>query len=546
MILEFEFNYISKNGFLENLLIALCEEFGINHKVGKLDSIITLKVEDTEEKLTQFSDFIGERLPISIFFKSTAVNVVDDMTVVDFEKNDFTLNLPFTPKVLTQSNPLMNNEVGSPTFNASGIKLNGITYNKNYDELYENIAQIIVSGKRLHVNSASGSYELGKIDENFKNSMKENFIVIPADLSVIEKMVVIRENEIKAIASLEKPTIRLKVNSLYDAKEILPSTRVKMKLADEMLLVKICEKLHKNGIDFLYRSSCESTSFENKVEIDGEFSLIPQVEICVLENGEILIIDGDGYSSSLLKANLKKFENPAHAQLASIMQEHSLFEEKVSCFYLSKKHNDMTMHISDKTGLMELTKFPIMRSFKEIYEEIEKSTAGSKLVKNYKENFPEAYEKSLHVKISEDTPDNIYSIWGIAAVILGMADNIEDGAEKLIVNAEDFGGKKGPRIDYLLNDKEAIQSDFNMLRLIRSTMSFKLAGTDDITLSFGVIESLAYFLSDTSDSCKENLSSQRTLLCGSMFGVRRLAEIACQNIVSGSKICLNRELPIDN
>jgi len=80
---------------------------------------------------------------------------------------------------------------------------------------------------------------------------------------------------------------------------------------------------------------------------------------------------------------------------------------------------------------------------------------------------------------------------------------------------------------------------------LRSAMSFKLAGTDDITLSFGMMEAFAYFLSDTSDSCKENLSSEKTLLCGSMFGVRKFAEIACKNITASSQICLNRELPID-
>ncbi len=77
-------------------------------------------------------------------------------------------------------------------------------------------------------------------------------------------------------------------------------------------------------------------------------------------------------------------------------------------------------------------------------------------------------------------------------------------------------------------------------------MSFKLAGTDDITLSFGMMEALAYFLSDTADSFKENLSSEKTLLCGSMLGVRKFAEITCKNIAASSKICLNKELPIDN
>ena len=65
-------------------------------------------------------------------------------------------------------------------------------------------------------------------------------------------------------------------------------------------------------------------------------------------------------------------------------------------------------------------------------------------------------------------------------------------------------------------------------------------------INFGLMESLAYFLSDTSDSCTENLSSTKTLLCGSMFGYRKFTELAAKNIKAGAQICLNRELPIDN
>ena len=77
-------------------------------------------------------------------------------------------------------------------------------------------------------------------------------------------------------------------------------------------------------------------------------------------------------------------------------------------------------------------------------------------------------------------------------------------------------------------------------------MSFKLARTDDTTLSFGMMEALAYFLSDMSDFCINNLSAQRIALCGSMFASKRLTEIACKNLQPNIQICLNRELPIDN
>lgn len=553
MILSFEFNYISQNALLENFLEVICKDFGIVYKIGKKENVIILNVEGDEETLTNFSNYISERLPLSVFFKSTAVNVVESMELDDFIIEKCNLTLPFTPKILSQSNPLMNNEVGKETYHAKGIQYicdDEIKINANdelsFESLYNAAAKVISEGKELYINSASGSYKLGKIDENFKNNIKSDFIVIPTDLSVVERMVVIRDNEIKVMASLEKPSIKLRVNSLYSAKEILPSNRVKMKLADEFLLVKIYEKLFKAEVEFLYKIECDSCNCSDAIKIDGEFKKIPQIEVCVLENGEMLIINGDGYSAPSLKENLKKFDDIAYAQFASIVQEHNLFNQSVSCFYISKTHDDRIMHLSEKTGMLNLVHFPIIKNISDIFEEIKESKIGKKLYDSYKSAYPGILEKALHVKIKEDAPNSMYSIWGIAAVILGMADNIEDGAEKIIENAEDFGGKKGPRIDYLLLDEKNIKSDFNALRLIRSAMSFKLAGADDITLSFGILEAFGYFLSDTSDSCQSNLSSKKTLLCGSMFGVRRLSEIACTNIQTSTQICLNRELPIDN
>ena len=561
MILAFEFNYISGNALLENMLESICKDFDISYKIGKVDNIVNLYVEGDETKLTNFSDFIGERLPLSIFFKSTAVNVVDEIKDDLNSISECKLCLPFTPKTLFTCkdenslmylSPLINNEVGVKTFDAKGVLLKenkniivNANESKSFETLYNEISKIIVRGEEVCIDSASGCYSIGKLDIGFAKD--EDFVVVPTDLSVVEKMVVIRENEIKALASLEKPTIKFRVNTLYGAKEILPSARVKLKLPDELLLQNICERLHADGVEFIYKIDSKISTCKYSIEIDGSYTLLPQIEVCVLENGEILIISGDGYSDLALKENMKKLDTNAHAQFASIMQEHNLFDKKASCIYISKTHDDAIMHLSEKTGMLDLVKFPVVKDISKIFEMIkDDSEIGERLVKNYQEKYPEYYNNAINCKISNSVPNNLYTIWGIVAVILGISDNIEDGSKKIVENAEDFGGKKGPRIDYLLVDKESIKSDFDMIRLIRSAMSFKLADTDDVTLSFGIMEALAYFLSDTADSCKENLSSERVLLCGSMFGIRKFAEVACKNITSGSTICLNRELPIDN
>ena len=56
-------------------------------------------------------------------------------------------------------------------------------------------------------------------------------------------------------------------------------------------------------------------------------------------------------------------------------------------------------------------------------------------------------------------------------------------------------------------------------------MSIKLAGSDDKLLSYGFIDSLAYFLSDYFDLLKEEFKSEAILLTGSLFEEKNLANL---------------------
>ncbi|DAB33677.1 MAG TPA: hypothetical protein CFH82_09130 [Sulfurospirillum sp. UBA12182] len=558
MILSFEFHYVSQNGVLENLLKSICEDFEIDYSITKNSSIVSLFVNANEEQLGAFSDFLSNRLPLSIFFKSSSVSVVEkkeENTVLE----DCKLTLPFTPKTLALvtdeksqffMTPFVANEIGNVPFsNGSKIELCDnlentlLLANDKFQELYEGVAKLLKEGKKVLIHSSSGSYIYSQVAS--QNKATKDSIVIATDLSVVEKMVVIKENEIKAIASLEKPAIRLKVNSLYATKGILSQSRVKLKLADDLLIKFICDFCFKEGIEFLSRIE-QNEDFDFVLKTDATLSQTPQIEVCVLENGEILIVSGDGYSAPLVKENLKKFENPAHAQFTSVIQERDLFAEQSSCFYLSKTHEDKFMHLSKQTGMLDLVSFPVEKDFEKIFEKIKESSTGEKLLENYTQKFPELVDNALKIKIPQDAPNSIYTMWGICSVLLGFSQTYENAAEKLIENAEDYGGQKGPRVDYPLFDSEALVSNFNFIKMIRSAMSFKLAGTDDNTLSFGFLESLSYFLSDSADFYKENLSSQRIILCGSLFGIRRLSELSSRNILASSKLSFNRELPIDN
>lgn len=553
MILAFEFNYVSNNGILENLLKEIASDYGISHKIVRKDSIVTLFVEADETGLSTFADTLSASLPLSIFFKSSSVEVVDGMPEVTEVIPPLAYNVEFTPKILASvDNP------NSPYYLAPFITTPRATVKlyqndhellhgcdaKGYETVYTTLADLIANGENVVIQTKNGSYAYGKIEN--MTACARPLEVIATDLSVVERMVVCRENEIKALASLERPAIRFKVNALFAQKGIVKESRVTLRLTDDLFMYQLSKRLFSKGVQFLFKTTLEHCKMSYCIQFDATFQPIEPLIVSVLENGAILIVKGSDYASATLKASLEKFDEPSHAAFASIMQEHQLFDATSSCFYLSTLHNDRIMNYSKEHGMLNLIEISLPSSFTELFAEIERSSpSAERLVANYKEQFPEIYAHVIETIIPSDTPKNIYSLWKVVAMVLGLSETFERAAEQLIENAEDFGGQKGPRIDYFLQKEDALSSDIDYVRLVRSGISYKLAGTDNTTLSFGYMESLSYFISDLCDTHKENLLTTKIALCGSLFGYKRFSEMLSKNLKPNHTICFNKELPID-
>ncbi len=560
MVLGFEFEYISQNRVLENILKSLCDRFFIRYSLSRNDSIVTLLVEDTKERLGEFPDYIAEYLPLSIFFKSSSVKAMENFSDGNVLVSRCDLALPFTKLAYTLAkerggkyylNPFTPNEIGltckEPDECSLELIIKGEIYRaEGYEDIYKKVASLIKEDKIVKIKTPNGMYAFGKIEDS-KVKLRGEFEVIPTDYSLLRKMAVFRDNEMTALASLEKPIIEAKLNLVYEAKAVFEKNRVDMRLPNNLLLQFICEELYKEGVEFVFKASALDFGNEYLLNYNINTPEVNDIKVTVLENSEILIIKGDKYASKRLKDKLKKLNNPSFSQFASVLKERDLFDEKVGGFYLSKDNDDAIMFYSEKDWIVPLVKFPVYKSAEDIFKAIKNSSPnGEKLIKNYKKSYPELYENAFFAKIPENLPNNIYTILGFVSLILGFSDKFAASAERIIEFAEDFGGQKGPRVDSVLKDDKKINSDFNTLKFIQSAISYKLAGVDELTLSFGMLESLSYFISDTADAYSENFGSKKVALCGMMFESKRFTEIVCKNLLPNHKVYFNRELPIDN
>ncbi|MFK5881963.1 MAG: hypothetical protein QM482_07095 [Sulfurospirillum sp.] len=562
MILAYEFEYVSKNLVLESFLRVISEEFGAKYKICKEKNITILYIDEEEERQHEFADFLSSSLPVSVFLKSSNAKVTDSIKGKELDFSDTAISLPFTRRAIELAkdensffyrSPFVPNEVGfSKIFqrislsleNANGLMV--VNNSEGYNDIYKSIANSIKNGEKVKIKTPNGNFVFFRVKKGaFKDI--ESFEIIPTDLSLVQKMVNLRENEIQALAFLEKPLIRAKVNMVFETFDILPSSRVKISMPKTPMLQFICEELYKNGVEFIAKSS-DDVEYSHFLSCDIDIPKIASMEVSILENGEIFILNADGFSTQESKKGLENLKVPSIRQFVSILKERELFNDKASCFYFSKKYDDAIMyHDEEKYSVLSLVEFPTFSTVRELFNHIKKEDeSGEKLIENYKKTYPQLYKSIQRVKIPKKLSNNLFNTLRFVSIIVGFSDDFKKAADTLIEKAEDFGGQKGVRIDFRLKDEKKINSKFNPYRLLRSAMSFKLAGADDMTMSFGILESFSYFISDIADSHKETLGSNKITLGGSLFGYPLIAELVAKNLLPNHKIYFNQELPIDN
>ncbi|MFV0481415.1 MAG: Sec7 domain-containing protein [Campylobacteraceae bacterium] len=548
MIFTYEFTYISNNAVLENFLYYFAKSDNLDFSITKEKDKIFLHVNANEDDFLRFSDDLSNNLPISIFLKDTKVYVSEE-----FEENSklslCDITLPFTnltaKRAKEEFNPFIKNEIGQnpdifPPL-AFTCKNENIEFNDNFKSAFVKLSDEITKNG-ANIKTTNGTFFVSTL-ENHKNF--DDFFVMPTDLSVVDRMVVIKNSEILALASLEKPLLKLSTSLVFSSKYPDFSRFVKIGLANDLFLYLLSLTLFEKGVDFVLLS--KQKEGVATLRFFGDIKKQKPFEVVVLENGEVLIKSQNNYLGK--STNLEKLESIkeiSHRSFVSVLRENSLFSEKSIGFFLSKTKADNIMFFDEQSGLLDFVGLEYKSSIVEILEDIKSQDENAKrLIENYKTKFSDIYKTIEKLSLDENSPKNLYNVFKIISSIFGFSDNLENAAEKLLENAELFAGEKGPRFDYKLENENNLKTSFDTYKLIRSAISYKMADVDDMLLSFGLIESLVFFISDLSDRYKEALKSQNIALCGSLFSERKFSSLCIKHMSVNHKVKFNKELPLE-
>ena len=531
MILKFTFNLVSTQGIIEKILIrnATNVKLGLSRDLENLYAY----VEGDEEKIEEFSRKIANELPLSIFLKSLNAEVVDEFKD-DLNRNFPKISLPPCPKCLREvkdeKNPhyfdiFHHCEVCGYKVNEKW-KMENEKFNDKYERkrFFENLAKKL-ENENIYIQTMNGTFEISK-------DIQDAEFIMARDLASVGKYFMAFEGDAKALASIEKPFIKLKTNLEFKKTYGLSTPAFYVKLPDCMVTELLFETSDFELLGFKKSNISKDLSFEVKIEKplfavvtdsknkdilveSGDRSLIPKFEKDINSQGRYKEY---GYKNGVIDRveNLgeinSKETKATFSGFYGVLEQWELRDKNIMGFCFYENENKILIN-SPKFGLIEYIDFNFeFKDFSDIFSQIATmNETGKKLIKNFKEKRANLFENALNSDIKSNKK-GIYYIWGLIGIILGEAKNIDEGYSAILKLSTEAMTKKGPRIDYKMD-----KNNLNPLWAIRTAMSFNLAGVDNYLLSYGVVESFAEFLSNQYDSFHKDNNLDGAIIVGDLF-----------------------------
>ena len=549
MVLEYKFEYVSNNNTLINFLDNISKKENLSYEIYRKDDFIYLYVEAEEEELLNNSNKLAQEIPMSIFLRNYTLEVVPEMPKKDYSLNQDYSNLSYCSNCLSNVenkesnnfyNPFFKCDICGTTSDVTSLRFykeyDEIKY-KNYKELFELLALKINEGLRVKIKTRSGEYVFYKTIKPI--SRKEKLIC--TNINFLSKLVVTAKAKAVALLCIEKPSLDFYINAIYKTNKKLDFDKINVRAAFNLTLYLLSKELEILGVDFL--------SYEKSDEFDYELTYnddIPEIFLpyITINEGKTLVLENENYDKKLDDI-YNKFEDRSKSQFMVLIEENKLYEKSILNLFISSLYDDNICLYSKKIdGVIDILNYNIPNSFETIFEEIEKEESGKRLLLNYKNKFPENFDRALSYKCIENQTNSIYSFWNLVSIILGFDKKNEDN-NILLENAEKALLQKGPRIDYKLKKSDKIfNKEFDISKLIKSGMSFRLAGVDDKTLSLGYVESFADFIANTIDNVNEEFKLDGVSFCGDLIANEFFYKIMNKAITSKFEFYYNKDFPI--
>ncbi len=435
------------------------------------DKNYSFYIKATENEAQDFATLLSQRLPASLGFSFLKIEVLDLECKWQSQK-------PIEPKIdVLKWQAFLEGEVWEDFILHLAYKDKPFTLSNLKPTLLK-IAHTLKQGQEVCFSTCRGLKAL---------SLKPSKRVMFANLDSLLSLTRIDKTSAQALASYEKPSMWVCPKEVFKQELLLAqSDQILASLPFDPLLGLLGKFLHALEMPYIFMHESEKKAHLNYQCLDTyskDLTITPSKKGIILWHG-----------FHTLKHAMQALEQERHVLI------HLSFKEP-SCFWIKEGNYKYLLHLQIDTSIPSILK------------RIQQESKGASLYKNYKKEFKTLCETLEQTPPSEPSK-NLLDLLGVLSQILGLSPL--NNSALVFEHARAFLRHKGPRIDFKITERHK-RLFLDDLAPLKTAMSFHLAGVEDATLCFGVLDSLAEFLGNFIYDTYLNFSINRVCLCGDVF-----------------------------
>ena len=301
-----------------------------------------------------------------------------------------------------------------------------------------------------------------------------NDTVLLCDASKVRELFLVTDDEIKALFSIEKPTLKVTVND-PELRELTGKKFLRVKAPYNVKSVLAALNAKESEISTLF--------FDER---EGEPSVI-------LVQEHLHMIRDNRISAPLEPLH----EDPVLNRFLNVKAEAGV--PTAIGAMLSLRHG-ISFPVATEEGVKRAIEFQPF-DLREVIDEMMEDETRRRLLENFTAKFPET-----GVKLSEAMELDLF------ATLATILDLEEAGFEALSDKALEFHGNGGLKIDMNFTDE-----GFDYAAMIGSVMSFRLAGTEPHYLAYSIFEAYGDMVVSVLGQLKREFKIDRFILLGDLF-----------------------------
>ena len=275
MIISFKFDYLNDNGLIAYFLDFYARKSGLKYALNLDKNLTTLFIEAEEDEALEFSDKYMALIPNSAFLAKSSVEVIpganslDEVCQSGSEIKILSKFSNFTPSQIHKflsSGSFVPNEFGilsgvSVEFEGNFTPVSA----ENFESLLEYSYRILSHNQNLQILLGGEKFSISA-DLNFDNSD----FVVATGLNSFGKIFISDDQQRIALATFEKPILRLKTNSVFRSSFSRAPKYFDVKMPSDLFTFALFKRLEKDEIYYISAKG-QKSKFLNLCVLNDKF-----------------------------------------------------------------------------------------------------------------------------------------------------------------------------------------------------------------------------------------------------------------------------------